>query len=154
MVGDYPVNERIHQPAIYLKERTMVHAVVETGGAIGQRRRAPLCNAARMLASTALDDQLSASKRRNPLVKCLRQLIEANLCGAGGKNACQQCVFAGIREERNLRRLELRSKLARNLRKGPRSLNQQRRGNRALAHGNHPMRSASAIAGIPRRIKG
>jgi len=83
-----------------------------------------------------------------------RQFIEAKLCGAGGEDGGQQRGFGWIAKERNLRGAQCWSKSARDLSEGQRGLDQQRRGDRALAQRNHSVRAAAAIAHVPRRIEG
>ena len=84
----------------------------------------------------------------------LHYFVEAQLGRACGEDSRQQRGFSGVAEESNLRGAQQWSKDARNLSKSLRSLDQQRRGNGALAHGNHRVRAAAAIAQVPGRIEG
>ena len=87
-------------------------------------------------------------------MKRQRQFVEAHLGRACGKESSQQRCFSRVAEERNLRGAQQGGKAARNLSKCLRGLDQQRRDNGALAHGNHRVGAAAAIAQLPGRIEG
>ena len=63
----YPVDKRIHQPAIHLEECAVIHAIIETRRAIGERSSAPLVQlyaaAVPCVPSTTISAPLSAGIR-------------------------------------------------------------------------------------------
>ena len=131
------LHQRIHKPAVHLKERAVIHAIIEAASAISERRGAPQREVSRELPCALFADEFRTDERGNSLPHRACEIIESNLCRTRGKDRCQQRAFLRIAEERNFRWPQRGRKLPHNLCSGLCSLDQERRRDGAFADRQH-----------------
>ncbi len=76
------LDQRIDKPAIHLKKRALIHAIIDARGAIDEGIRAPLRDAAWRLAFRAFGQKLYALQLGDFAGKGLRKIVEPALSAA------------------------------------------------------------------------
>jgi len=157
VAGGDSVDKGIDEPAVYLEESSVVDAVIEPGGAVGEGGCAPLGYGTRgvgVLAGAGFKKKLRAGEGGDALAPGLNELIEAIAFSGGGEDAGLEGGFGRVAEESKLGGTQGWGGLAGNVRKSLRGFEKQRRGDGALADWNDRVRASAAVAGISRRVEG
>jgi hypothetical protein len=96
------LDQRIDKPAIHLKKRALIHAIIHSGSPIQQRTCAPLRHAVRGLALRAFGQEFHARQLGNFSGKGLRKVFKAPFSGPCNRHTHEQRSLRGIAKERNL----------------------------------------------------
>jgi hypothetical protein len=157
VVGGDAVDERIDEPAVYLKKSAVVDAVIEPSGAVGERGCAPLGYGSRGLgvfAGAGFKKKLSAGEGGDALAPGFDPLVEAMVFGAGGEDAGLEGGFGGIAEKSEFSEMRKLGDGSGDVGKGLGGIKEQGRGDGAFGDGDDGVGISGAVAGIACCVEG